>query len=105
VSVFEKFGQILDCTNDDRDAIDWQPAAQMVAEGDAAFNVMGDWAAGYFLELGLEPETDFAWAPSPGTEGVFNMLSDAFGLPVGAPNEPAVRAWLSFLGTAEAQDL
>jgi len=103
--VFDTFGQILACTNEDRDALDWQPAATMVTEGKAAFNVMGDWAAGYFLELGLEPETGFAWVPSPGTEGNFIMLSDAFGLPVGAPNRDASVAWLTFLGTAEAQDI
>jgi glucose/mannose transport system substrate-binding protein len=106
VAVFETFGQALDCTNEDRNSIDWQPAAQMVVEGNAAFNVMGDWAAGYFItDLGLEAGTDFAWTPSPGTDGIFMMLSDTFGLPVGAPHEANVRAWLSFLGTAEAQDI
>jgi len=104
-AVFETYGQILDCTNDDRDALDWQPAATMVTDGNAAFTIMGDWAAGYFLELGLEPEEGFAWAASPGTDGAFIMLSDAFGLPKGAPNQEAVVAWLSFLGSAEGQDI
>jgi len=104
-AVFEKYGQILDCTNEDRDALDWQPAATMVTEGKAAFNIMGDWAAGYFFELGLEPKTGFDWVASPGTEGTFIMLSDAFGLPVGAPNRDASIAWLTFLGSAEAQDI
>lgn len=103
--VFETYGKILDCTNEDRDALDWQPAAALVTDGKAAFNLMGDWAAGYFLELGLEPETGFAWTPAFGTKGVFNMLSDAFGLPKNAPNRDAVVAWLSFLGSAEAQDI
>jgi glucose/mannose transport system substrate-binding protein len=103
--VFETFGKILDCTNDDRDALDWQPAATMVTDGKAAFNLMGDWAAGYYLELGLEPETGFAWVPAFGTAGNFIMLSDAFGLPKNAPNRDAVVAWLTFLGSAEAQDI
>ncbi|MBK8139400.1 MAG: carbohydrate ABC transporter substrate-binding protein [Chloroflexi bacterium] len=103
--VFDTYSQVLACTNDDRDAIDWQPATLMVVEGEAAFNVMGDWAAGYLLELGLEPETGFGWVASPGTEGSFMMLSDAFGLPKGAPNRDAVVAWLTFLGSAEAQDI
>ena len=106
VHVFETFGSLLDCTNEDRNALDWQPASQMVIDGTAAFNVMGDWAAGYFInDLGLEAGTDFAWAPSPGTDGTFIMLSDTFGLPVGAPNPGAVNAWLSFLGSVEAQDI
>lgn len=103
--VFDTYGQVLACTNDDRDAIDWQPAILKVVEGEAAFNIMGDWAAGYLLELGLEPETEFGWVPSPGTEGSFIMLSDAFGLPRNAPNHEAVVTWLTFLGSAEAQDI
>ncbi|MAS38310.1 MAG: ABC transporter substrate-binding protein [Anaerolineaceae bacterium] len=106
VAVWDTLGQVMDCANSDMNALSWQDAAQQVANGEAAFNIMGDWAAGYFLvDLALEPETGFAWAPSPGTDGVFMMLSDTFGLPVGAPNPDAVRAWLSFLGTPEAQDL
>lgn len=104
--VFDTYGQLLDCTNGDRDAIDWQPAAQMVAEGTAAFNIMGDWAAGLFLtDLALEPGTDFAWTTPPGTDGVFIMLSDTFGLPIGAPHRDTAIAWLTFLGSAEAQDI
>lgn len=106
VGVFETFGQILDCTNADRNALSWQDASQRVAEGAAAFNIMGDWAAGYFLvDLALEPGEGFAWAASPGTDGTFMMLSDTFGLPLGAPNPVAVNAWLSFLGSAEGQDI
>ncbi len=106
VGVFDTFGKILDCTNDDRMSLDWQPASQMVVEGKAGFNIMGDWAAGYFLsDLGLTAGTDFAWTPSPGTKGVYIMLSDTFGLPVGAPHPDNVKAWLSFLGSAQAQDI
>ncbi len=106
VGVFDTFGKVLDCTNDDRNALTWQDASKMVLDGNAAFNVMGDWAAGYFIaDLGLDAGTDFAWTPSPGTDGTFIMLSDTFGLPVGAPNPGAVRAWLSFLGSPEAQDI
>jgi glucose/mannose transport system substrate-binding protein len=106
VSTFETFGQVLDCTNEDRNALTWQDASRMVSDGTAAFNLMGDWAAGYFLvDLALEPGTGFAWTPAFGTEGIFNMLSDTFGLPVGAPNPAAVNAWLSLLGSAEGQDI
>jgi glucose/mannose transport system substrate-binding protein len=106
LGVFDTYGQILACTNDDRDAIDWQPASQMVIDGTAAFNIMGDWAAGlYLVDFELEPGVGFAWAASPGTDGAFIMLSDAFGLPNGAPNRDAVVAWLTLLGSAEGQDI
>lgn len=105
-AVFDTYSKVLDCTNDDRGGLSWQDASKLVSDGAAAFNIMGDWAAGYFLvDLALEPETGFAWTASPGTDGVFMMLSDTFGLPVGAPNSAAVTAWLSFLGSAEAQDI
>jgi len=104
--VFDTFLKVIACTNDDRNALSWQDASKMVTDGTAAFNVMGDWAAGYFLvDLALEPGTGFAWAASPGTDGNFMMLSDSFALPVGAPNPAAADAWLSFVGTAEAQDI
>ncbi|MBK9121762.1 MAG: carbohydrate ABC transporter substrate-binding protein [Chloroflexi bacterium] len=106
VAVWDTYGKVLDCANDDMNALSWQDASQRVAEGAAAFNIMGDWAAGLFLvDLALEPGTGFSWAAAPGTDGVFMMLSDTFGLPKNVTNPGAVRAWLSFLGTAEAQDL
>jgi glucose/mannose transport system substrate-binding protein len=59
----------------------------------------------YFTVInGLEPGTDYAWAASPGTDGVFMALSDSFGLPVGAPNPEAVMAWLRLMGSQEGQD-
>ncbi len=105
VAVWTTYDALLNCANEDMNALSWQDAAQLVVEGNAAFNIMGDWAAGFYFELGLAPETDFSWAASFGTEGVFMMLSDTFGLPNGAPNPDAVSAWLSFLGSAEAQDI
>ena len=106
VSVWEKFGQILDCTNDDAASLSWQQATDMVVNGDAAYNVMGDWAAGYMVTtLNLTPGDDFGWQPSPGTAGNYVMLSDSFGLPVGAPNPDATMAWLKLIGSAEGQDI
>ncbi len=106
VGVFETFGAIMDCANEDMNALTWQDAAQRVTNGEAAFNVMGDWAAGYFIvDLGLVPGEGFGYAAAPGTQGVFIWLSDSFGLPIGAPNRPAAVEWLRFIGSAEAQDL
>ncbi len=106
MKVWDTYGKVLACANSDMNAISWQDASKTVIDGKAAFNVMGDWAAGYFIaDLGLKPETDFAWVPSPGTSGVFMMLSDTFGLPKGVKHPENVKAWLSFLGSAEAQDI
>ncbi|MCA0456251.1 MAG: ABC transporter substrate-binding protein [Chloroflexi bacterium] len=106
VQVWDTYGKVLACANEDMNAISWQDASKQVIDGQAAFNVMGDWAAGYFIaDLSLEPNTDFAWAAAPGTDGVFMMLSDTFGLPKDVKHPENVRAWLNFLGSAEAQDI
>ena len=106
VGVWETFGEVLDCTNDDAAGLSWQQAIDRVANGEAAFNVMGDWAAGYMnTTLGLEAGEGFGWAAAPGTEGVFMLLSDSFGLPVGAPNPDSATAWLELVGSREGQDV
>jgi glucose/mannose transport system substrate-binding protein len=107
VEVWNTFGQVLDCSNFSTDAagLSWQQATDAVLAGTAAFNIMGDWAAGYMTAtLGLEPGTGFGWAPSPGTGGTFMWLADSFGLPVGAPNRDNAIAWLTTLGSLEGQN-
>jgi len=106
LEVWQLFGRILEYTNQDAASLSWQQATDMVVRGEAAFNVMGDWAAGYLTTtLGLEAGKEVGWAPSPGTQGVFMMLSDSFGLPKGAPHRENVINWLRLLGTKEAQDI
>ncbi len=106
MAVWDVFGQVLECTNDDAAGLSWQQATDMVVNGTAAFNIMGDWAAGYMVTtLGLEPGEDFGWAASPGTDGVFMMLSDAFGLPQGIANREPTLDWLRLVGSAQGQDI
>ncbi|HOK31424.1 MAG TPA: ABC transporter substrate-binding protein [Limnochordia bacterium] len=105
VGVWELFGRILEYTNPDAPSLSWQQATDMVVAGQAAFNIMGDWASGYMsVTLGVKPEEGYGWAPSPGTEGVFMALSDSFGLPVGSPNRENTIAWLKTIGSKEGQD-
>ena len=105
VAVWELFGKILAYTNSDATSLSWQQATDMVVNGQAAFNIMGDWAAGYMATtLKLKPGKGFGWEPSPGTSGVFMFLSDSFGLPKGAPDRDNVLAWLTLLGSKEGSD-
>jgi glucose/mannose transport system substrate-binding protein len=103
-AALENFDRILGYTNSDASSLTWQDASQLVVNGDAAFNVMGDWAAGYFIELEKEAMTDYGWAPTPGTGGVFQFLSDSFVLPVNAPHEEAALNWLRIAGSKEGQE-
>ena len=107
VAAWELFGQVLDCTNinDDAAGLSWQQAIDEVVIGNAAFNIMGDWAAGYMTTtLDLTPGEGFNYAASPGTDGNFIWLSDSFGLPADAPNPDATLAWLEVLGSVEGQN-
>ncbi len=105
IAVWDMFGKILEYANEDAASLSWQQATDMVVNGKAAFNIMGDWAAGYMsTTLGLDPGVGYAWMASPGTQGVFMMLSDSFGLPKGAPNRDNAIAWLKLLGSKEGSD-
>ena len=105
IKAWELFGKVLQYTNQDASSLSWQQATDMVVDGRAAFNVMGDWAAGYMATTKkLAPGTGFGWAASPGTGGQFMFLADSFGLPKGAPNRDNVIAWLSLLGSREGSD-
>ena len=105
VKVWENFGKLLDYTNKDSASLSWQQATDMVVGGQAAFNFMGDWAAGYMMTtLKLVPGTGFGWANTPGTDGVFQFLSDSFGIPKGTKNQDAAVAWLKACGSKAGQD-
>jgi len=105
LQVWEKLDKILEYVNQDYSSLSWQQATDLIVNGKAAFNVMGDWAAGYMTTtLGLEPEEGFGWAASPGTEGIFMVLSDSFGLPKGAPHRENAIAWLKLAGSQEGSD-
>ena len=48
--------------------------------------------------------SDYKWAPSPGTTGLFDMLSDSFGLPKGVNYRDNALNWLKVCGSQEGQD-
>lgn len=105
VKAWELFGKVLAYTNSDASSLSWQQATDMVIDGRAAFNIMGDWAAGYmFTTKKMQPGKDFGWLPSPGTAGEFMFLADSFGLPKGAPHRDNALAWLKILGSKEGSD-
>ena len=87
--------------NPDHSAATWDEAYQYIISGKGAMSIMGDWAAGYFFSKGYP---DFGWAPVPETAGVFDALSDSFGLPKGCKNRDNVIAFLRVLGSKEGQE-
>ena len=105
VAAFTTFGKVMDCANKDASGLSWQQASDRIVDGTSAFNIMGDWAAGYFTTTKkLAPNTGFGWTTAPGTSGTFVMLADAFGLPKGAKDRAEALNWLKVLGSKQGQD-
>ena len=109
-AALNRFATLLGYTNSDAASLTWQDAGKLVADGKAAFNVMGDWQDGYFSgskaggNLALKPIRDYGWTAVPGTANVYDWLSDSFTLPKGAPHRDQAIQWLAFLGSRLAQD-
>ncbi|MCL2803265.1 MAG: ABC transporter substrate-binding protein [Micrococcales bacterium] len=97
------FEKLMSYTNADRDSIDWEPATQMLLDGGAAFNIMGDWVPALFMEKDVAMGTDWVWAASPGTDGVFDFLADSFTLCAGAPDPEGAKAWLDVISSVDGQ--
>src|SRR5687768_6963145 len=87
----------------DFSGLTWDAAAGQVLNGKAGMTVMGDWAKGYFQANDDKWADNFGWVPSPGTEGVFKVITDAFGLPKGAKNPENTKRFLSVLGSKVGQ--
>lgn len=94
---------LLSYANTTADGDDWPGATDMVIDGTAAYNVMGDWAVAEFADKGKVDGTDYSYWAVPGQEGVYDFLADSFTLPVGAKNPGGAKDWLSLIGSAEGQ--
>ncbi|TGN67216.1 carbohydrate ABC transporter substrate-binding protein [Paracoccus liaowanqingii] len=77
-SVFDEMRVIRGYVDDNFSGRDWNLATAMVMNGEAAFQIMGDWAKGEFLAAGKEPGVDFVCAPTPGEGFLYNVDSFAF---------------------------
>lgn len=100
----DTFVELMRYVNSNHAALTWQDTTRMLYEGKAAFNVMGDWAEGYFKTLGWTPGKQFGYLPVPGTEGSFMVITDTFGLPKGAPHHQGAITWLKTLASVDGQD-
>jgi glucose/mannose transport system substrate-binding protein len=103
-AALETMSRVLDYVNEDHATLTWDQAAGKLIEGSAAMNVMGDWAKGYFTANGWVPGEDFGWAPVPGAQGTFTVVTDSFALPQGVKNPENARLWLETLASVEGQD-
>ncbi|MFA0031400.1 ABC transporter substrate-binding protein [Vibrio sp. 10N.261.49.A12] len=78
VEVFTKFKKMRDYIDNNSPGRDWNVATSMVINGEAAMQIMGDWAKGEFTAAGKVPGKDYICAPAPGTDGQFTFNIDSF---------------------------
>lgn len=91
----------LTYANPDFLSVGWGDVNDLMINGKVAMMIMGDWTPGV---LWSKKFNDFGWAPAPGNKGVYDMLSDSFGLPKNAKNRDNTLNWLSVCGSKEGQE-
>jgi glucose/mannose transport system substrate-binding protein len=77
VKVFDQMRRMRGYVDANFSGRDWNLATAMVMNGEAAFQIMGDWAKGEFLAAGKKPGTDFLCSPTPGQGYLYNVDSFA----------------------------
>lgn len=77
IAVFDQMRTMRGYVDDNFSGRDWNLATAMVMNGEAAFQIMGDWAKGEFVAAGQEPGVDFLCASTPGDGYLYNVDSFA----------------------------
>ncbi|AWK88559.1 sugar ABC transporter substrate-binding protein [Azospirillum thermophilum] len=77
IRVFDQMRRLRGYVDPGFSGRDWNLATAMVMNGEAAMQIMGDWAKGEFLAAGRQPGRDFLCAHAPGAPG-FILNSDSF---------------------------
>ncbi|MGR3837270.1 MAG: ABC transporter substrate-binding protein [Cognatishimia sp.] len=80
VEAFDRMATLRSYVDDNFSGRDWNLASAMVINGDAAFQIMGDWAKGEFLNAGKTPGEDFLCFRVPGSAGTVSFNSDQFAM-------------------------
>jgi glucose/mannose transport system substrate-binding protein len=75
---FNTFRMLRKYVDKDFSGRDWNLATQMVIQGKAGVQFMGDWAKGEFTAAGKKPGTDYLCVDAPGTKGDFTFNIDSF---------------------------
>jgi len=77
---FDRMSFIRANVDDNFSGRDWNLATAMVINGEAGFQMMGDWAKGEFLNAGKVPGTDFLCFRFPGTQHQVTFNADQFAM-------------------------
>ncbi|MEM7443737.1 MAG: ABC transporter substrate-binding protein [Pseudomonadota bacterium] len=82
VQAFEVFGQLREYVDEGSPGRLWNEATMMVANNEAAIQIMGDWAKGEFNAAGLVAGEDYGCHMAPGTRDAYVLVVDVFAFPV-----------------------
>ncbi|GAA2642067.1 hypothetical protein GCM10010399_89940 [Dactylosporangium fulvum] len=94
-AALDVFAKVLAVSDVKSASGDWQPQLDRVVQGSAVYAVMGDWAFSYLEQTKkLRWNDGYAVTASPGSDGVYDFLSDSFTLPAGARRPDLARKWL-----------
>ena len=102
------FKALVSYSNTDRETMDWDAAMSKYlmptdpATATGGYQLMGDWVPAQLVSLKM-PESSYMYWPAPGTDGVYQWLSDSFTLPKGGTNPEGAKCWLKVVGSAEGQ--
>ncbi|MDW5375448.1 ABC transporter substrate-binding protein [Halomonas sp. HP20-15] len=77
LKTFKKLRETMDPNIAGRD---WNEATSMVINGEAAMQIMGDWAKGEFTAAGLTAGEDYLCEAAPMTEHMFSYNVDSFAM-------------------------
>ncbi|MFB2594735.1 ABC transporter substrate-binding protein [Paracoccus sp. p4-l81] len=77
IKVFDQMRKLRGYVDPNFSGRDWNLATAMVMNGEAGFQIMGDWAKGEFLAAGKVPGKDFLCASTPGDGYLYNVDSFA----------------------------
>lgn len=77
---FDRMEVLRGFVDDNFSGRDWNLATAMVINDEAAFQLMGDWAKGEFLNAGQVPGEDFLCFRMPGSQDQVTFNSDQFAM-------------------------
>ncbi|MDC1093994.1 ABC transporter substrate-binding protein [Planktomarina temperata] len=80
VEAFQRMETLRGFVDDNFSGRDWNLASAMVANAEALFQIMGDWAKGEFINAGQAAGEEFQCFRVPGTEGTVTFNSDQFAM-------------------------
>ncbi|MFX1255888.1 MAG: ABC transporter substrate-binding protein [Promethearchaeota archaeon] len=104
VGALETFEEYMGHVNPDHATLTWDDATKKVLNGEAAFNIMGDWANGEFFVAEQEYGVDYGTIPVPGTGDMYGLVIDCFQHPKNVEHPTNSLRWLGVVGSKAGQD-